>query len=178
MSRFLYFAYGSNLLAARLIARCPSARPLGRAVAPGHGTAFDVAAADGSAKVGLRADPRGAARGRLWEIAEADRPGLARAEGTNYREVADFAVTTVEGSVRGVTTWLPIRSPEPGRPWHWYRALVLAGAEEAGLDAETFAAFAAAPFAVDPLPTRASFLAARTAIAEAGRLDLLDATAA
>lgn len=35
-----YFAYGSNLHVAQMVARCPSARPLGAAYLPGHTLGF------------------------------------------------------------------------------------------------------------------------------------------
>ena len=45
----LYFAYGSNMLTARLHKRCPSARILGTAVAPGLVLRFWKRSKDGSA---------------------------------------------------------------------------------------------------------------------------------
>ena len=52
----LYFAYGSNLHRADMLARCPAALPLGRARLPDHALVFrswaDVAPAPGRAVVG------------------------------------------------------------------------------------------------------------------------------
>jgi hypothetical protein len=53
MGDFVYFAYGSNMLTARLRERCPSARPLGLAAAPGYGVAFNKQGMDGSGKATL-----------------------------------------------------------------------------------------------------------------------------
>lgn len=173
MRTFFYFAYGSNLLTTRLRARCPSARVIGPASAPDHRIAYDVRAADGSAKLGLRPRTGWRAHGLLWEIDAADRDGLARAEGLNYREVGDFRVWLADAEPREVVTWLPLRPSEPGRPWHWYRALAVAGAEEAGLPREALAPLATVEVDRDPDPDRSSFVAAREALALAGRLDLL-----
>lgn len=174
MASFVYFAYGSNLLAARLRARCPSAIRLGPAIAGDHRVAYDVRAADGSAKLGLRPALDEVAHGVLWRIDEVDRDGLAQAEGTNYREIVDFPVRCADGRREAVVSWLPHRPPEPGRPWHWYRALALAGAHEAALPSEAAARLADVAFARDPDRERPSFIAAREALRLAGRLDLLD----
>ncbi|MBV5266518.1 gamma-glutamylcyclotransferase family protein [Pinisolibacter aquiterrae] len=174
MASFVYFAYGSNLLAARLGARCPSAVRLGPAIAEDHRVAYDVRAADGSVKLGLRPVLGDVAHGLLWRIDEADRDGLARAEGTNYREITDFPVRLADGRREAVASWLPHRPPEPGHPWHWYRALALAGALEAALPPEAVARLAAVAFARDPDPDRPSYVAAREALRLAGRLDRLD----
>lgn len=52
----LYFAYGSNLHRAAMLARCPAALPLGRARLPDHALVFrtwaDVTPAPGRAVVG------------------------------------------------------------------------------------------------------------------------------
>lgn len=176
MRTFLYFAYGSNLLEARLRERCPSARRVASATAPDHVAAFDVRAADGSAKMGLRVKRGAVAHGALWWIDATDRDGLARAEGVDYREVEAFVVRLPDGALSSVVTWLPRRGPEPSRPWHWYRALVLAGAVETALPPEVTSAFASAAFDRDPDPSRPAFLMARRALAEAGRLDLIEAS--
>ncbi|MCE1234914.1 MAG: gamma-glutamylcyclotransferase [Hyphomicrobiales bacterium] len=154
MTHFVYFAYGSNLLAARLRARCPSAVFLGRASAVDHTTAFDVRSRDGSTKLGLRRRSGRVAHGALWRIDEADREGLAAAEGVNYVETDGFAVIDGEGGEIRAVTWLPKRPPEPGLPFDWYRDLALAGARECGLPAETIDGFAAADVAVDPMSDR------------------------
>lgn len=172
MASFVYFAYGSNLLAARLGARCPSAVHLGPAIAGNHRVAYDVRAADGSAKLGLRPVLGAVAHGVLWRIDDADRDGLAQAEGTNYREIVDFPVRRADGRREAVVSWLPRRGPEPGRPWHWYRAL--AGALEAALPPEAVVCLAAVAFEHDPDPDRPSFVAARDALRLAGHLDRLD----
>lgn len=45
-----YFAYGSNMLTERLIARTPSARPVGTSLLPGHRLTFHKRGRDGSGK--------------------------------------------------------------------------------------------------------------------------------
>lgn len=170
MSHFLYFAYGSNLLAGRLTARCPSAAFAGPAHAPDHATAFDVRAADGSTKLGLRRVEGATAHGALWRIAEVDRAGLAAAEGANYVEVGDFAVVDANGEKTPVVTWLPKRPAETGRPWAWYRELATAGARECGLPEATIAGLETAEADEDPVVDRPARRAAMIALAAPHRV--------
>ncbi len=169
MTRFVYFAYGSNLLAARLRARCPSALFLGVATAVGWSVAFDVLSRDGSSKLGLRPSPGARAFVAMWRIDEAARPGLAAAEGANYVETRGLSVTDVHGVELGVDTWLPRRPSEIGRPYDWYLDLALAGARECDLPSETIAVFATAEVAVDPLHDRPGRCEALAALAAPGR---------
>lgn len=50
---FLYFAYGSNMLPARLLGRCPSAKVVRTGVARAWSLAFSEASKDGSGKATL-----------------------------------------------------------------------------------------------------------------------------
>ena len=83
----LYFAYGSNLCAARLIERAPSARLRGAARAPGFALRLDKRGADGTAKANLHASPEEAVWGAAYELDPADwqrldahEPGYQRIE--------------------------------------------------------------------------------------------------
>ncbi|HMN73149.1 MAG TPA: gamma-glutamylcyclotransferase [Rhodoblastus sp.] len=71
----LYFAYGSNMDAAAMRARCPNSRPLGRARLARHRFAL---MADGYATV-VR-DPNSEAHGVLYDLALSDVPALDRYE--------------------------------------------------------------------------------------------------
>ena len=71
-----YFAYGSNMDAAAMRARCPKSRPLGRARLARHRFAL---MADGYATV-VR-DPNSEAHGVLYDLALSDVPALDRYEG-------------------------------------------------------------------------------------------------
>lgn len=71
----LYFAYGANMDAAGMAARCPRSRPLGRARLARW--RFIVMP---SGFASIAPDPRGAVHGVLWEISPADMPALDRFE--------------------------------------------------------------------------------------------------
>ena len=83
MTLVRYFAYGSNMLTARLQARCPSARPLGRATARGRRLAFHKRSdVDGSGKCDLvPADDGALVVGVVFDLAADELPALDRAEG-------------------------------------------------------------------------------------------------
>ncbi len=124
----LYFAYGSNLLTARIRARCPSARPAGLAVARGFRLAFAKPGADGSGKATLVASQRAAIQGVLYEIDRTEAPVLDRAE-TGYDRIDDFEIDDGAAPRRAMT--YIAQTPKAGlAPYDWYLALMIAGARE------------------------------------------------
>ncbi len=66
----LNFAYGSNMLVARIRERAPSARPLGVAELRGHELRWHKAGMDGSAKCDVVAssDPRAVVLGVVYAL--------------------------------------------------------------------------------------------------------------
>lgn len=135
---FLYFAYGSNLLPARLQARCPSARVVGPALAPDHRLEFSKPGRDGSGKATLYPARGAATPGVLYRIDLSDQPALHAAEGADhpngYGFHADFAVQAADGAAP-VATYVARRRDTALRPFDWYLALVIAGAQAHRLDA-------------------------------------------
>ena len=141
MSTLLYFAYGSNMLAARLRERCPSARPLGVATLPGYALKWHKRSKDGSGKCDIVESGEGEAivHGVLYEIPTHEKSKLDRAEGLGhgYKQVeievsrAGQSVTTVAYVATDVDSTL--------KPFDWYHAHVVGGAVEHGLPAEYIA---------------------------------------
>jgi len=138
---FLYYAYGSNMLPARLTARCPSAVVIATANAPSHGLEFTKRGlSDGSGKATLvRTVDRGLhIPGVLFEIARADLQNLDDAEGAGkgYDRHDQFEVVIAGTSERvQATTYLATKTEAHLKPYDWYLALVLAGAHHHELDA-------------------------------------------
>lgn len=135
----LYFAYGSNMLSARLRTRAPSATALGTATLALHELRFHKHARDGSAKcdavpTGRTAD---AVHGVLYRIAVEDWIPLDRAEGRGAGY--ERHVVTLD---RGPSVRIEAYLAQPGYialgllPYGWYRDLVVAGAREHGLPAD------------------------------------------
>lgn len=139
----LYFAYGSNLKAARLRARVPSARPAGAARLRGYRLVLDKRGADGSAKANLAPAPGEAVWGALYHVEAAELPLLDRAEG-GYARVR-IQAESADGRRVEAWTYLSERCTEDRRAVPWYRRLILQGAEEHGLSQDWRALLQALP---------------------------------
>ena len=152
----LVFAYGSNLLPARLLARTPSAQVVATGVLPGHRLCWHMASRDGSGKCDVVPDAAAEVHGVVWRLDPADKPALDAAEslGHGYTERA-LAVHTAAG-VLEAWTYLALRTDPALRPYDWYRDIVVAGARHHALPADYVAALAATPARVDPDAARAA----------------------
>jgi gamma-glutamylcyclotransferase len=97
----LYFAYGSNLDAAQMRARCPSARSLGRARLAGHALAFGGFSGLWGGAVASVVRARGSAvEGVLYALTEADLRALDAFEGHPWVYERVARVVTGEGRAR------------------------------------------------------------------------------
>lgn len=134
---FLYFAYGSNMLSRRLCARTPSASVKVVGYLNGRRLTFDKVSTDGSGKCDIEATPHPTdlVYGVLFEIASGEKAALDTAEGLGkgYREEG-VTVITPSGNVEAVAYVATAKEPAL-RPYHWYKALVVAGATEHALPA-------------------------------------------
>jgi hypothetical protein len=137
MTRFVYFAYGSNMLTERLAARCPSTEPMGKAEARGYFVSYCLGSPDGSAKAGLRPAKNGSVWGVLFSLRPSERPVLDGFEGAPILYAQSEIEVFPEGAAAPVVaiTYLP----QPGHivlnrlPYAWYRALCVGGARQHGL---------------------------------------------
>ncbi len=159
---FLYFAYGSNMLSARLRERCPSARPVGIADAFGWAVRFHKHGRDGSGKASLAAadTPEAKVPGVLYEIALYERGDLDRAEGRYLRDDAFAVVLASTGVAATASTYIAeAETCRPGlQPFDWYVGLMLAGAREHGLDPGYIGMLAAVEAVADPDVERATLM--------------------
>jgi hypothetical protein len=127
----LYFAYGSNMLPARLTARCPSARVIGPGTAADFGLRFTKPSKDGSGKATLVEQPGVRVPGVLYEVAIAEREALDRFEGRGggYDRDDSFLVLSPHSDAPVVTsTYLADGHDDRLKPFDWYLAIVIAGA--------------------------------------------------
>jgi len=128
------FAYGSNMLSDRLRAptRVPSARPVGVAYLSGYRLTFDKISQDDSGKCDAQATGNEDDRvyGVLYAVAKNEKPKLDRAEGLGdgYEEKT-VEVTTAKGK-RSALMYYATRKDPARKPYHWYKAFVVAGAVE------------------------------------------------
>jgi len=152
----LYLAYGSNLHPARLQARVPSAIAIGPVTLRGWRLHFHKRGQDGSAKCNILATANEADRVHavLYRMAARHRPQLDMAEGLG----SGYEIHHLEIRDRGPVFFYQAGSEhieERLRPYHWYKAFVMAGARHHALPAEYCAQIAAVPSIADPDPQRA-----------------------
>ena len=136
MPRIRYFAYGSNMLTARLERRCPSAAVLTTAVARNFSVGFHKRGVDASGKAALVAvnDTTVITVGTVFEIDAREIEQLDRTEGSGYRRLQRFRVRcTRSGDVLQTHTYAAVEHHSDLVPYDWYLALVLAGIAEHGL---------------------------------------------
>jgi len=129
---FFYFAYGSNMLSSRLLARCTSAQVIGPGIARHRDIEFSKKSIDGSGKATLITKSEAIhTPGVLFEINEKDLDALDRFEGAGngYDRLDDFSVETKDGVLK-TTTYLASQRHSLLVPYDWYLALIVAGVLE------------------------------------------------
>ncbi|MCB1932628.1 MAG: gamma-glutamylcyclotransferase [Candidatus Accumulibacter sp.] len=164
----LNFAYGSNMLLARIRERVPSARPLGVAVLRGHRLFWHKAGRDGSGKCDVveSNDADTAVFGVLYEIARAEKHFLDAAEGLGAGYDEKRVQLERETSLLAASLYQATDIEPSWRPYSWYKALVVAGAREHGLPPHYVASLEGVAAIDDSDRTRH---ARHVALAQAGR---------
>nr|WP_277347541.1 gamma-glutamylcyclotransferase family protein [Wenzhouxiangella sp. XN79A] len=131
----MYFAYGSNLMTARLIARCPSARKAGNAILPGHRLAWHKIGCDDTGKCDVvpTGRPTDHVHGVAWRIRSAERPALDFHEELDTGYTAEAVRILVNRRVRLARTYRAIPTDASLLPLDWYKRFVVEGAREHAL---------------------------------------------
>ena len=163
---FNYFAYGSNMLTARLHDRCPSARLVGKATVDGYAIEFNKPGRDDSGKATLNRKTDGLSTGVVFEIEEEDLCRLDQAEGSGYRRDDNFVVHLADGREVLTSCYLARKTETGLRPYDWYLALVVAGARKHGLEDGYVLQLSQVAFDVDDELNRKTRLKALDALAE------------
>ena len=130
----LYFAYGSNLCFPRLKARVPGVQARGPALLRGHELRWHKKGDDGSGKCSIvQVGGDAVVHGALFAIPRREERALDRAEGAAYSDIT----VSVESTLGHVTakTYRARESAidDTRRPYSWYKAIVISGAESQGL---------------------------------------------
>lgn len=173
MTTLRYFAYGSNMLRERLVARVSTAQVVAVGVVRDFRRDFAKVGADGSGKGDMVASSGGEVWGVLYEFDASQRVDLDRHEGPHY-EAKEVIVLTPSGDE---AAWAYMS--KPGRrdtamlPYDWYLALVVAGALQHGLG-ELAAELRNLPVKKDPECQRPARLEALRVLREAGFPDVAD----
>ena len=170
---FTYFAYGSNMLPARLKARCSTARVIGTAHAHSFGLEFSKPSKDGSGKATLIESEfqEVVTPGVLFEIERSELRNLDRAEGAGYGYDRDdsFHVTcTSTGATLTATTYLASTTEPKLEPFDWYLALVLAGSHHHALHEDHLRRLRAINHVVDSNHSRKGRIEALEALSQHG----------
>ena len=126
----LYFAYGANMDAGAMAARCPGSVLLGQGRLNRHRF---IVMREGYASV-VR-DPRATVWGVLWDLALADVPALDRYEGVAGKLYTKaYQPIATSGGVKRALIYLGC-SAASGRPQPGYLGAVIAAAQAAQLPA-------------------------------------------
>ena len=170
--KFHYFAYGSNMLPARLINRCTSARLIGTGIAPDFRVRFSKPGMDGSGKAMLVAEPGARLVGAIFEIDVAEQLVLDLHEGAGYRRDDGFMVEcTASGGGLRTNTYLATACDGQLKPFDWYLAVVIAGAMHHGMDDTSIMELKATAFIKDTDTARTTRMAAIKAMQDHGISD-------
>jgi gamma-glutamylcyclotransferase len=136
--RVRYFAYGSNMLTDRLRERVPSATAIGIGQLAGHVLRWDKRSErDGSGKCDAEATgrPDDVVWGVVFELDSEDKSALDRTEGVGGGYIEKTVQVLTDAGPLTAVMYYAIDKDASLRPYHWYKALVIAGAREHGLPA-------------------------------------------
>lgn len=178
---FIYFAYGSNMLTARLRKRCQSAQSLGTAIAHGVYLRFWKPSKDGSGKATLipATEAGNKVYGVLFEIDTNERKLLDRSEGGGYKRDDTFSVTRTN-DCKQIAATAYVASENRCRkdlmPYDWYLDLVVAGAIQHGLPDRYVEELRGIAVRTDRKLHRRTRLEAREVLKSSGFLALLESS--
>lgn len=129
-----YFAYGSNLLTARLQARTPSAQPLATAFLEGYDLRFHKIGDDGSGKCDAYFTGEDGHRvwGVLYRMALREKPILDAIEGVGQGYALKPVPVMASGEqIQAITYVVEADYIDPDMvPFDWYHGFVVSGARE------------------------------------------------
>lgn len=167
---FLYFAYGSNMLTERLLARCSSASFVDVGVLSDSGLDFSKRNDDGSGKATLTKSLGSTVYGVLFKIQWDQIDNLDAAEGAGFGY--DRKMVTIgqsdDGQLVQAQTYVATDRDAALLPYDWYHGLVVAGAAQHRLPAEHQEKIGAFHTMVDPDPCRKSRMEALQILNDAG----------
>jgi len=173
---FVYFAYGSNMLPARLKDRCNNAHVIGKAMAEGYTLEFSKPGKDGSGKATLISGETQTTTtpGALFEIERIELRALDKHEGAGHGYDRDdsFTVThATTGETLTATTYLASETDPALKPFDWYLALVLAGSHHHDHHDDHLSSLRATSHIVDTVHDREGRIDALRALAKHGYHD-------
>jgi gamma-glutamylcyclotransferase len=135
--KFLYFAYGSNMLTRRLRKRTPSAAAIGTGFVEGHRLSFDKVSTDGSGKCNIAPtnDPADRVYGVLFSIKIREAQKLDEAEGVGKGYHKSSVQVVSPTGVQVAVAYIADNTNSLLLPYDWYKDFVVRGAIEHKLPA-------------------------------------------
>jgi len=151
------FAYGSNMVFAKMRTRAPSATPRGIARLDQFTLRWNKRSRDGSGKCTIEetSRPEDTVWGVVYELTTSDKGKLDRVEGLGHGYEQREVVVLLEGNRMRVATYFATSVDHSLHPYDWYKEQVVVGAARHGLPAEYIRTLEATPSAADPDPRRA-----------------------
>ena len=146
------FAYGSNMLAARIRSRAAAAKPVGAAILERFKLRWNKRSQDGSGKCTIEETgrPDDFVWGVLYGLGPDEKKRLDQAEGLG-RGYGERSVTVLWDAKRLRVIVYYATSIDPAiKPYEWYRDLVVAGAREHDLPSQYVASLEATSTVTDP----------------------------
>lgn len=135
-----YFAYGSNLLKERMVARAPSAIVRATGYIEGYKIKYNKRSKDGSGKCNLvkTEDDKDKVYGAVYDFLDEDKPTLDKHEGLGSGYNAEeIRVITNNGEIRAYTYVADDSAVDDSlRPYSWYKDFVVKGARQHSLPSE------------------------------------------
>ncbi len=138
-SRILIFSYGSNMFSKRLTKRVPSAKSIGIGKLLGYRLEFSKLSKDKSGKATLikTDDINDIVWGNISTIFKDEKHLLDKAEGSGYLEKNVLIISETDESIYALT-YIADNSNLYHKllPYDWYKALIIEGAKENGIDSD------------------------------------------
>jgi len=130
MSIIHYFAYGSNLHPLRLRQRIPSAQLVGTTMLSGYKLTFAKRGQDASGKGHIQpASQQDCVLGAVYQMATEHKIDLDQFEGSGYGHTSFELIVNQETYTCFAYVGLPTHLEDSLQPFHWYKSLIILGAE-------------------------------------------------
>jgi gamma-glutamylcyclotransferase (GGCT)/AIG2-like uncharacterized protein YtfP len=154
MSIVHYFAYGSNLHPLRLQRRIPSAQLLGTATISGYKLSFAKRGQDASGKGHIKPASHGEVFGAVYQLDSEHKTNLDHFEGPGYGRTSFEVSVNRQAYSCFAYVGLPTHLDESLQPFHWYKSLIMLGAEFHGFPASYIRNIQQTPSIADSDPHR------------------------
>lgn len=150
-----FFAYGLNMLAAKMISVITFAKLYGVGELTGYRLVFNKKShkdESGYATLVSTGNPKDKVYGVIYEFSDSHKSTLDIVEGTHYGYEEESLTVLCDGSKVTTSVYLA-KKPEylqSGlKPFNWYKAMILKGARQHALPADYIAAIEAVPELID-----------------------------